>query len=68
MIKLWQNLIVFLIVVLFEIVLGSIGWTTIMSYVFSVSDFGPKKAILASIASMLIMNPLNAKIDHRKDY
>lgn len=68
MTKWWQDLIVFLIVVLFEIVLGSIGWGIIMNYVFSVSDFGSRKAILASIASMLIMSPLNIKILHKEDY
>lgn len=64
MTKWWQDLIVFLIIVLFEIVLGSIGWGIIMNYVFSVSDFGSRKAILASIASILIMSPLNIKIGH----
>lgn len=47
------------------ILVGSIGWFIMFTHIFPIEDFGLRKAILAAIASLLIIAPLTIKITKR---
>lgn len=59
--------LVILLVTCIEIILGSIGFMLLFKVAFPIASFGLGKAVLASIATMLIVGPLNAKLSSKGD-